>query len=156
MNSLHSATASFPIGNITLFLSEHGELMRLRLQSELPETPVSDPPSMRIFQLLTRYFAGENVSFHEIPLKLEGTQFQCLVWNELMKIPYGALTTYGAIARKLGIPSGARAIGNAVHKNPIPIIIPCHRVIASNGAITGYAYGLPMKEWLLGIEKRHI
>lgn len=101
---------------------------------------------------LDRYFKGENPSVKEIPVKLNGTEFQQKVWRELKNIPYGKTVSYGFIADKLNIKS-ARAVGNALNKNPIAIIIPCHRVIGKNGKLTGYAGGLNRKEQLLKIEK---
>jgi methylated-DNA-[protein]-cysteine S-methyltransferase len=100
---------------------------------------------------LKRYFSGELKSF-ELPVKPEGTEFQKTVWNLLKDIPYGTTTTYGAIAMKLGLKNGARAVGLANGSNPVSIVIPCHRVIGQNGKLTGYAGGLWRKEWLLKME----
>ena len=94
------------------------------------------------------YFAGTRAEF-TIPLGPNGTPFQGQVWEELTKIPYGATTTYGALALALGRPAAARAVGAAVGRNPISIIIPCHRVIGRNGSLTGYAGGLDRKKALL-------
>lgn len=101
---------------------------------------------------LDKYFKGENPPVKEIPVKPNGTEFQQKVWRELKNIPYGKTVSYGFIADKLNIKS-ARAVGNALNKNPIAIIIPCHRVIGKNGKLTGYAGGLNRKEQLLKIEK---
>ena len=97
---------------------------------------------------LKEYFAGERKSF-DLSLKPAGTEFQQSVWKELLNIPFGKTTTYARQAAKLGDLKAIRAVGTANGKNPIPIVIPCHRVIGSNGSLTGYAGGVEKKEWLL-------
>lgn len=104
---------------------------------------------------LRAYFAGELENF-TVPLSPDGTPFQQKVWSELLKIPYGETTSYGELARRIGNPNASRAVGLANGSNPIPIIIPCHRVIGSNGKLTGYGGGLPIKEKLLALEKRQL
>ncbi|SRR5258708_11374537 len=104
---------------------------------------------------LHAYFAGELETF-DLPLAPDGTQFQQRVWNELSKIPYGQTISYGELARRIGNPSASRAVGLANGSNPIPIVIPCHRVIGSNGKLTGYGGGLPIKEKLLALERRQL
>jgi O-6-methylguanine DNA methyltransferase len=101
---------------------------------------------------LRRYLAGERVQF-TCPLDLHGTPFQLTVWKELVRIPYGETRSYGEIANTIGRPGAARAVGAANGANPVAIIVPCHRVIGSDGTLTGYGGGLPMKEWLLALEK---
>ncbi|HLI06277.1 MAG TPA: methylated-DNA--[protein]-cysteine S-methyltransferase [Ktedonobacteraceae bacterium] len=101
---------------------------------------------------LRRYFAGERVEF-SCPLDLYGTPFQLEVWQALCHIPYGETRTYAEMAQALGRPLAVRAVGAANGANPIAIIVPCHRVIGSNGSLTGYGGGLPMKEWLLALEE---
>jgi methylated-DNA-[protein]-cysteine S-methyltransferase len=101
---------------------------------------------------LTAYFAGE-LQTCDLPLGLKGTPFQQKVWAYLQTIPYGRTTTYSTIAQEFGNPKSARAVGAANGRNPIAIIIPCHRVIGSNGKLTGYAGGLQFKEALLGLER---
>lgn len=101
---------------------------------------------------LDRYFAGDPVSPAHLPLKTEGTAFQKQAWNILRTIPYGQTMTYGQIAGDLGCPGASQAVGAAVGRNPISIIIPCHRVLGSGGKLTGYAGGLPAKVWLLSHE----
>lgn len=105
----------------------------------------------KTYQELCEYFAGQRKSF-DIPLLLEGTDFQQRVWNELIKIPYGKTVTYKDIAINCGNKKASRAVGMANNKNPIAIIIPCHRVIGSNGKLTGYAGGLDIKKKLLELE----
>jgi methylated-DNA-[protein]-cysteine S-methyltransferase len=104
---------------------------------------------------LRAYFAGELERF-DLPLAPEGTTFQLSVWNRLCEIPYGETISYGELARRLGNPNASRAVGLANGSNPIPIVIPCHRVIGSNGKLTGYGGGLPIKEKLLALERRQL
>jgi methylated-DNA-[protein]-cysteine S-methyltransferase len=99
---------------------------------------------------LEEYFAGERTEF-DVPMELDGTAFQKEVWAELSRIPYGKTISYGELARRVGRPKGPRAVGQANGRNPIPIIVPCHRVLAGNG-IGGYGGGLPMKRALLAVE----
>ena len=100
---------------------------------------------------LKAYFAGERTTF-ELPLKPEGTPFQQRVWQELLQIPYGRQISYGELARRTGNPKACRAVGSANGKNPIFILIPCHRVVQAGGRIGGYAYGTCMKAFLLQLE----
>ena len=102
---------------------------------------------------LDEYFRGERKTF-DLPLAPKGTDFQKKVWNALQKIPYGETKTYGEIAAAVGNPKAARAVGMANNKNPIGIIIPCHRVVGANGKLVGYAGGMDKKEWLLQIERK--
>jgi methylated-DNA-[protein]-cysteine S-methyltransferase len=104
---------------------------------------------------LRAYFAGELESF-DLALAPEGTTFQLAVWKRLCEIPYGETVSYGELARRLGNPNASRAVGLANGSNPIPIVIPCHRVIGSNGKLTGYGGGLPIKEKLLALERRQL
>ena len=101
---------------------------------------------------LHAYLRGELRAF-TIPVDLRGTDFQCDVWNAIAKIPFGQTTSYGALANSIGRPKATRAVGQATGANPVPIIIPCHRVIGSSGGLTGFGGGLPLKERLLGLEK---
>ena len=100
---------------------------------------------------LGEYFEGSRRSF-ELELAPDGTEFEHRVWNEVRRIPFGATDTYGEIARRLGDPGAAQAVGAANGSNPIAIIVPCHRVIGSGGDLTGYAGGLDRKKWLLDME----
>ena len=103
---------------------------------------------------LDEYFQGKRTTF-SLPFKLTGTPFQLAVWKELQNIPYGKTTSYKEIAQKINKPKACRAVGMANNKNPLPIIIPCHRVIGSNGKLIGYAGGLKLKNYLLELEKSH-
>lgn len=103
---------------------------------------------------LDEYFQGKRTTF-SLPFKLTGTPFQLAVWKELQNIPYGQTTSYKEIAQKINKPKACRAVGMANNKNPLPIIIPCHRVIGSNGKLIGYAGGLKLKNYLLELEQSH-
>ena len=105
-------------------------------------------------QQLTEYFAGERREF-DLPLKLNGTEFQMSVLRALQQIPYGETTSYADIAERIGRPKAVRAVGAANGRNPIPIIVPCHRVIGSHGELTGFGGGLDTKEALLRLEAEH-
>ena len=109
--------------------------------------------SMATIQL-DEYFQGKRTTF-SLPFKLTGTPFQLAVWKELQNIPYGKTTSYKEIAQKINKPKACRAVGMANNKNPLPIIIPCHRVIGSNGKLIGSAGGLKLKNYLLELEKSH-
>ena len=100
---------------------------------------------------LRAYFAGELLEF-ELPLRMKGTEFQRLVWKELTNIPFGTTISYAEQARRIGRPGAARAVGAANGRNPISIVVPCHRVIGANGTLTGYGGGLDRKQWLLDHE----
>lgn len=103
---------------------------------------------------LDEYFAGDRKVF-ELPLKLSGTEFQVQVLEELMRIPYGETTSYGDIAKRIGRPKAVRAVGAANGRNPLPIVVPCHRVIGSHGDLTGFGGGLDAKAALLRLEAEH-
>lgn len=114
--------------------------------------PHADPLAARAaVEELRAYFAGERFEFG-LPLAPKGTPFQQTVWRALCDIPYGTTVSYGAVARSIGRPSASRAVGMANSRNPIGIVVPCHRVIGSGGALTGYAGGLDRKRWLLAHE----
>lgn len=117
---------------------------------------VRDDAGLRpVTDQLVAYFAGELQEF-DVPLAAAGTPFQQEVWAALREVPYGTTTTYGALARRLGKPVGAaRAIGACNGRNPISIVVPCHRVIGADGNVVGYAGGLHRKRWLLAHEKAH-
>jgi len=100
---------------------------------------------------LAEYFDGKRRRF-DLPVDLYGTPFQLRVWRELKKIPYGEVRSYKELARAIGSPKAVRAVGGANNKNPVPILVPCHRVIGSNGSLVGYGGGLSIKEYLLKLE----
>ncbi len=153
---LSSMTVDTPIGKLTLLASENA-----LLKVWLPNSQRSDMNHHRersgilisAISQLEEYFAGKRKQFC-LPLGLHGTPFQREVWNSLIKIPYGTTVSYGTIARHMGHPKASRAIGQANARNPIPIIVPCHRVVASRG-LGGYAGGLSTKVVLLELEGVH-
>jgi methylated-DNA-[protein]-cysteine S-methyltransferase len=116
-----------------------------------PEWIYNEKPFVAARQQLQEYFAGERKDF-DLPLRLTGTEFQIQVLEELQRIPYGETSSYGEIAVRIGRPRATRAVGAANGRNPIPIIIPCHRVIGSSGDLTGFGGGLDTKEALLRLE----
>ena len=118
----------------------------------LPRKVCETPLLQETEEQLNEYFAGARREF-DLPLAPKGTAFQKAVWAEMSKIPYGEVRTYGQLAAALGKPKAARAVGEACHCNPIAIIQPCHRVVGANGSLTGYAYGLEVKEYLLELEQ---
>jgi methylated-DNA-[protein]-cysteine S-methyltransferase len=142
-----------PIGRLVLECDED-VLIGVWLPNERrhPRRDGSDvPPVLKeTATQLEEYFAGERTSF-DLPMELDGTEFQRQVWTELTRIPYGETISYGELARRVGRPNGPRAVGQANGRNPIPIIVPCHRVLASNG-IGGYGGGLKVKRALLSVE----
>jgi methylated-DNA-[protein]-cysteine S-methyltransferase len=107
------------------------------------------------YRQLTQYFTGKLRSF-DLPLNPQGTIFQLHVWQALVAIPYGQTKTYGQIAAEISKPKAGRAVGMANNRNPLPILIPCHRVIGANGSLTGYVGGLTIKQTLLDLEKRDV
>jgi len=112
-------------------------------------------PVAEAIRQLREYFAGRRNEF-DLPLAPEGTEFQRTVWQRLQEIPYGETISYGELAKRVGNPKASRAVGAANGQNPIPIVIPCHRVIGANGKLTGFGGGLPTKEALLGLEARQL
>ncbi len=125
-----------------------------RLERDSREPVERDPEAARVaVEAVRAYFAGDESAWDGLPpLAARGTEFQAAVWHELMAIPRGATVSYGEIAMAIGRPSAARAVGRAVGTNPLAVVVPCHRVVGSNGAITGYASGLDRKRWLLAHE----
>ena len=142
-------TRLLPVGPVTV--EEDGRaIVRIAFgESEEPSAPSS--LTARAFEQLAAYFAGTLRTF-DLPLAPCGTPFQMRVWAALREIPYGETRTYAQIAAAIGCPGGARAVGMANNRNPIAIVIPCHRVIGANGALVGYGGGLAVKEALLKLE----
>lgn len=119
-----------------------------------PDWIYNEKPFVAARRQLTEYFAGERREF-DLPLKLSGTEFQMSVLEALQQIPYGETTSYAEIAERVGRPKAVRAVGAANGRNPIPIIVPCHRVIGSHGELTGFGGGLDTKKALLKLESEH-
>jgi len=149
-----------PLGPLLLVADEAG-LREIRfVNGRHPTAPEPSwkedhAPLSKTIQQLQTYFAGELENF-DLRLAPEGTPFQLGVWRRLCDIPYGETISYGELAGRIGNPKASRAVGLANGSNPIPIVIPCHRVIGSNGKLTGYGGGLPIKEKLLALERRQL
>lgn len=162
-----------PIGPLHAILADDGSLVELRFGTrEWPEPltpgpashgpltpePATSGPSFRlaaharVTSQLAGYFSGRRRDF-DIPLAPKGTPFQLAVWSELQRIPYGETISYAELARRIGKEKAVRAVGAANGANPIPVIIPCHRVIGSSGTLTGYRGGIERKQWLLALER---
>lgn len=151
---MHYAVMDSPMGPLTVASTERG-IASIHFGGSLPDGAVSDPAANHeTVEQLTQYFQGRRTRF-ELPLDVEGTPFQKAVWNELLRIPYGETRSYGEIAKAVGRPGAARAVGMANHDNPIAVVIPCHRVVGRDGSLTGYAGGLHLKAQLLSIESQH-
>jgi methylated-DNA-[protein]-cysteine S-methyltransferase len=146
-----------PVGPLTLVATD-GVLCGLYMEEQrhrpTPEVfgPRDDTHSRDAIEQLDAYFAGDLEKF-DVELTMAGTEFQRRVWTELRNIPYGETISYGELAERLGRPTASRAVGLANGKNPISIIVPCHRVIGSTGSLTGYGGGLPKKRFLLSFEQ---
>ncbi len=115
--------------------------------------PQKDEPFAEVREQLAEYFAGERQQF-DVPLRLIGTPFQQRVWQALAQIPFGETISYAQLATRVGQPTASRAVGNANGRNPLSILVPCHRIVGASGKLTGYAGGLENKEWLLAWEQQ--
>ena len=144
-----------PAGDLLLAASDKGLAI---LSFRPPEVLVKQPELIRDDAALAPYaaqmqaFLQGRLRDFDLPLDLRGTEFQLRCWKQLLQIPYGEVITYAELARRVGSPNGFRAVGHANGQNPIAIVVPCHRVIASDGTLGGYGGGLPMKQWLLDLE----
>lgn len=140
-----------PIGGVRVTVDPDGAVVSVSFsEDQLVGGDFSGPAAEAAHQL-EEYFAGSRRDF-DLPLAPEGTDFERRVWAELVQIPYGATESYGAIAQRLGDAGLSRAVGAANARNPIAILVPCHRVVAADGGLTGYAGGLWRKKWLLANE----
>ena len=149
-------TMDSPLGEL-LLLGDNGELHGLHMQAGRHPIPIrpgwvrDDEAFADTRQQLEEYFAGTRDSF-DLKMHMDGTAFQRTVWHELTRIPYGETISYGELARRIGRPDRARAVGTANGQNPIAVIVPCHRVIGANGKLVGYGGGLDNKRRLLELE----
>ncbi|MFE7602913.1 methylated-DNA--[protein]-cysteine S-methyltransferase [Streptomyces sp. NPDC057494] len=156
MPAIQHTVVDSPYDPLTL-VAVDGVLSRLHMTGQRhrpPEGTFGEPdprPFGEVIRQLDAYFAGELTAF-DLPLNLTGTPFQLRVWEQLLRIPYGETRTYGELAEELGNPGASRAVGLANGKNPVGIIVPCHRVIGAGGSLTGYGGGLDRKQRLLAFE----
>jgi methylated-DNA-[protein]-cysteine S-methyltransferase len=153
MSALYFTLHPHPMGTLALVASDEG-LEQVRFDGTPPPDAIpgnGHPILKETIRQLNAYFARELREF-SLPLVLKGTAFQVRVWRALQQIPYGTTRTYAEQARAIGTPDAVRAVGAANGRNPIPIVIPCHRVIGSNGKLTGFGGGLPLKRYLLDLE----
>ena len=150
----------FPIGSLGI-AEDSGRVSRVFFNNEKDLTGLEKagfekaetPLIKKAVSQLEEYFKLKRTHF-DLPLALGGTDFQCSVWEALQTIPFGRTSSYGDIAAKIGNPKASRAVGMANNRNPIVIIVPCHRVIGKNGSLTGYGGGLKVKQFLLELEKK--
>jgi methylated-DNA-[protein]-cysteine S-methyltransferase len=157
--SLYYKEIDSPVGKLKLVASAKGLVAILWHNDRPKRVPLGEmveEPGQKVLveteKQLTEYFAGERREF-ELPLDMRGTQFQKDVWDALVGIPFGETRSYGDLARQLGNPAASRAVGAANGKNPISIVVPCHRVIGSSGKLTGFAGGMDIKAHLLAMER---
>ena len=150
----HYHTVPFPVGPLTV-MEEGSHIVRITFHTDVKNALKKETAVIReAFGQLSDYFDGKLKKF-DLPLKPEGTPFQLKVWEALRTIPYGETRSYGDIARQIGNPKACRAVGMGNYNNPIAIVVPCHRVIGTNGSLTGYAGGLPIKRQLLELESHY-
>ena len=142
-----------PLGHLRIAADEGG--LTAVDRTDLPLSPPDMPLLAEAAGQLRAYFDGALTDF-DLPLHMTGTAFQMKCWHALTQIPYGETISYGEQAKRIGKPKATRAVGGANHRNPICIIVPCHRVIGASGALTGYGEGLDMKAWLLAHEQEVI
>ncbi|MGV0700226.1 methylated-DNA--[protein]-cysteine S-methyltransferase [Mycolicibacter sinensis] len=155
---IYQRTIDSPIGPLTL-AGANGKLSHLLMldHSHAPDRTGwrrDDSAFPDVVGQLAAYFAGDLTEF-ELTYEMAGTEFQRRVWTALLTIPYGQTRSYGELATQIGAPTASRAVGLANGRNPISIIVPCHRVIGSNGSLTGYGGGIDRKRTLLDLERRH-
>ena len=143
-------TMKTPVGEITI---EEKDGSITRIYPGVTEAWGNASVLIKAKQQLEEYFSGKRKTF-DLPLAPTGTEFQQKVWQALLDIPYGKTATYGELAEAVGNPKAARAVGMALNKNPIPIIIPCHRIVGKNGTLTGFAWGIEAKKYLIILEQK--
>lgn len=149
---IDSLVVDSPLGRLRL-VSDGAALLAIEFHARGPAGDAGAAPPLlrRAARQLGAYFAGRRRAF-DLPLAPQGTPFQRAVWAALLEVPYGATASYGEIARRLGRPRAVRAVGAANGANPLPIVVPCHRIVGASGALTGYAGGLALKRRLLELE----
>ena len=140
-----------PIGIVRL-TEEGGAITRIELSDAIDASSAPTPLLREAELQIMAYLEGKRQQL-DFPIRMVGTPFQQRVWRALQQIPYGTTCTYGAIAAEIGNPRASRAVGMACNKNPLLLIVPCHRVVGANGKLTGFAYGTDAKRWLLELER---
>lgn len=146
--------AETPLGPALLLADDDGALTSIAFDADPPPDARPAPDALaQAARQLAEYFSGGRTAF-DLPLRPAGTPFQRAVWDELLRIPHGETRSYGELARALGQPGGAQAVGAANGQNPLAVVVPCHRVIGADGSLTGYAGGLHRKRALLALESR--
>jgi len=166
MAPVYFSKSDFPIGRIWC-ACQNGKAVKISLPGETDQTffewigkkfpggevtAQEEETVMKLFSQLSEYFQRRRVTF-DVELQFYGTEFQKRVWTELLNIPYGQVISYGELARRTGNPAGSRAVGNANGANPLPIVVPCHRVIGQTGKLVGYGGGLETKAALLRLDR---
>jgi methylated-DNA-[protein]-cysteine S-methyltransferase len=159
---LYETTMESPVGPLRLIASDEGlravlwpdeDPARVRIDGPIDTDPTHPILGAAVDQL-TEYFNGDRTEF-DLPLDSAGTEFQSACWSALQEIPYGSTVSYGEQAGMIGRPTAVRAVGAANGRNPLSIVVPCHRVVAADGSLTGFAGGIDTKSWLLKHEVRH-
>lgn len=153
MNTWFTVLSS-PVGSLRIVVDDRSRLLAIDFHIDSGRGTSAKPSRAkcaRVAQQLREYFRGERRRF-ELELRPSGTDFQRSVWKELLRVPYGTTITYRELARRVGRPKAVRAVGQANGRNPIPIVVPCHRVIGADGKLTGFGGGLDVKRRLLDLE----
>jgi methylated-DNA-[protein]-cysteine S-methyltransferase len=166
MDMLHLTRIGSPVGDLTLVANQRALMVLtwgdggsnssrvIQRVQRASEVPASEHPILaKSVSQLREYFAGDRMEF-DVPLEAEGTDFQLAAWNVLRHIPYGQTLSYAEQAGQAGSPKASRAVGSANGRNPIAIIVPCHRVIGADGSLTGFGGGIDTKQWLLTHEQQ--
>ena len=151
--AMHECVVATPVGSVRIVHDEVG--LTALTRTDTPLCPPSTPLLQEAVRQLDAYFAGQLTAF-DLPLHMTGTPFQLRCWQSLTEIPFGETISYGEQARRVGNEKACRAVGGANHRNPLCIIVPCHRVIGADGSLTGYGGGLDVKRWLLAHEQNVI
>ena len=142
------------IGNITI-AEEDNHIIMIKFKEDVGSAIKKETPLIKeAINQLSQYFEGKRQTF-DLPLRSDGTDFQQKVWAALQRIPYGQVWSYKRLAEEIGNPKACRAVGMANNRNPISIVVPCHRVIGSDGSLVGYASGIENKRWLLELEQKN-
>ncbi len=151
VNDMFYSTMESPIGTLYL-IGTKDYLCQIKIHCPKEITRQDLPLFQEAQRQLKEYFSGKRKVF-QLPIFFQGTPFQEKVWRSLLNIPYGSTKSYQEIAQEIGNEKAVRAVGGAVHRNPLPLILPCHRVIGKNGSLVGFGLGLSTKKWLLEHER---